>query len=512
MHILETPEYSKMGYIWGNNPSQQCCWMQYADDALIVAKSQKAAQGLTKLFEAWCSWSKMDIRLDKCICFGMSMGQSKFQQILPKVALEKGEIPAVPIGGHFKYLGRIFNFDMKDDIPKKEIEEKIGNLLQKISDLNIKPQTKLKIFSIFIPTQIMFDLKIYSFAPTFINSVIDRLCTTFVRKWLECPISSCVNEWMRSPSKFCGLNIPSFCNRAETLLLSKRNALMKSKNIAVRELWSMTTNAHSKIDDLLYKYGYHSALKHIKNEQTSASVAHFLGLSSQGLISKTISDLIFPKQIENWKKSIEELPGFAYNFARKAMMNQLPTLKNLKLWGCSNTDLCPRCGLCQSNKHVLSNCGSPEVLSRYLERHNKILRLLVNWIKPKLNGAAQLYCDLAIEGTRHISDLFNGVRPDLAIVNSSRIDVCELTVCHETNLLSSRNYKINKYINIASSRSSLVQQHTVNVYTIEVSTLGFVIAEPQFFKSWGLPTFNNAMLSEITKSAILSSHDIYGKR
>src|SRR6185436_6384256 len=118
----------------------------------------------------------MDIRLDKCISFGMCMGNSKYQQILPKIALDKGVIPAVPIDGHFKYLGRIFNFDMKDDIPKKEVEQKIEKLLHTITSLNVKPQTKLKIFEIFVPTQIMFELKIYSFGQTFISSVIDRLC------------------------------------------------------------------------------------------------------------------------------------------------------------------------------------------------------------------------------------------------------------------------------------------------------------------------------------------------
>src|SRR3989441_3366301 len=223
------------------------------------------------------------------------MGQNKYQQILPKVALDKGVISAVPIGGHFKYLGRTFNFDMKDEIPKKEVEEKIGKLLQTVTDLNIKPQTKLKIFSIFVPTQIIFDIKIYSFAPTFISSVIDRLCTAYIRKWLEYPVSSCVIEWMSSPTKFCGLNIPTFANRAERLLLTKRNALMSSKNTAVRELWAETTSANTRTDDLLCKFGYESASKQLRDEQAKASVSHFLGLSSQGLISKIVSELILPK-------------------------------------------------------------------------------------------------------------------------------------------------------------------------------------------------------------------------
>jgi hypothetical protein len=114
------------------------------------------------------------------------------------------------------------------------------------------------------------------------------------------------------------------------------------------------------------------------------------------------------------------------------------------MWGRSAIDACPKCGLCQSNKHVLSNCGSQESLSRYLDRHNQILKLIVDWIVPNLGAAGILYYDLSLPGVRHITDLFNGFRPDLAIVSNSRIVVGELTVCHETNLQTSRDFKLNK--------------------------------------------------------------------
>ena len=113
---------------------------------------------------------------------------------------------------------------------------------------------------------------------------------------------------------------------------------------------------------------------------------------------------------------------------------------------------------------------------------------------------------------KHISDLFIGCRPDLVIVSSNRISVCELTVCHETNLHVSRDYKLNKCANLASSRSSLVSQLPVKVYTIEVSTLGFVAAEPNFFKDCAVPFLSNTILTEIIKTTALASHDIYGKR
>src|SRR4051812_38147368 len=64
-----------------------------------------------------------------------------------------------------------------------------------------------------------------------------------VPAWLECPVSSCITEWMNSSIKFCELSIPTFAHRAERLLLVKKNALKTSKNMGIRELWSSTLSA-----------------------------------------------------------------------------------------------------------------------------------------------------------------------------------------------------------------------------------------------------------------------------
>ena len=138
----------------------------------------------------------------------------------------------------------------------------------------------------------------------------------------------------------------------------------------------------------------------------------------------------------------------------------------------------------------------------------------MDWIKDKLSrgGDWTLYCDLDVVDTRHVSDLFVGFRPDLAIVNSNKVLICELTVCHETNLESSHAYKINKYSNIASAKSCLIRNHLVKVCTMEVTTMGFVSLDPVFFKESALPKLNKPALENITKSAILSSHTIYINR
>ena len=191
------------------------------------------------------------------------------------------------------------------------------------------------------------------------------------------------------------------------------------------------------------------------------------------------------------------------------MMSQLPTLHNLKIWNCSSTNQCPKCGGDQTNKHVLSNCSSHDALMRYTDRHNRILEIIARWIVPQLKTDQTLYCDLSVPGARTVCDLFNGVRPDLAVVSPQRIVVGELTICHETNLIKSRDYKLNKYSKIETARSSEFCRRPVKVHTIEVSTLGLVVAEPDFFKNSGLPSFDPLIIKELAKAALALSKSIY---
>ena len=47
----------------------------------------------------------------------------------------KGMIPAVSLGGHFKYLGKIFDFESLNSVPKKDFEAKLENIMVKLSSL-----------------------------------------------------------------------------------------------------------------------------------------------------------------------------------------------------------------------------------------------------------------------------------------------------------------------------------------------------------------------------------------
>src|SRR6267154_1441044 len=385
MRLLESPSYRQMGYFWDKHQRQQCSWLQYADDALIMANRLSTAQGLVRLFEAWCEWAKMDIRLDKCLTFGAVMLDRKFQQILPKINLrDNGMIPAVPMGGHFKYLGKILDFQSLNAVPKKEFESKLVKILGKISSLRVRSQTKLKIFSMYVPSQFNFELKIYNFTDAFMAGVIDRLCTSHIREWLEFPPSSCVTKWASSPTGFCGLGIPTFAHRAARMSLTRRHLLQSSKNPSIRRLWEASKGPNILVDSLLENRDLKKASTILRDTQAKESLDHFLGLKSQGVMAKVVNETVLQKHVQLWKQSVDSLPEHVFNFARKVMMSQLPTLHNLKLWNCSSTNLCPKCGVDQTNKHVLSNCSSPDALARYTYRHNRILELIARWIVPQL--------------------------------------------------------------------------------------------------------------------------------
>src|SRR6266516_2298415 len=130
----------------------------------------------------------------------------------------------------------------------------------------------------------------------------------------------------------------------------------------------------------------------------------------------------------------------------------------------------------------------------------------------KLKCSHFLYCDLGVPGARSVCDLFIGFRPDLAIVSPTKIVIGELTVCHETNLIKSWDYKLQKYSKLDTAIASDLSRHTVLVNTIEISTLGFVVAEPNFFKNGGIPVFDPPLVKDLAKAATLASKAIYDSR
>ena len=513
MQTLAKPDLQNLGFIWGPEQSiSKFSWLQFADDAVIVSSCVKDAQTLLDIFTSWCAWSDMTIRLDKCCSFGMTKNDRTIVQNEPALYINGEKIPTIPPGESFVYLGKTFDFAMNNGVAKTKICEKLNSLLRITSSLHVSSQLKLQIMNRFIRTQLSFELRLYNFGRTWISQNLDSLCYQNIRNWLELPISCCVKEITTLPKSKCGLGIPSFSDDFERLWLKKRHSLQKNTQPEMRLLWKESSHSHVETDSLLLDDNVQTAMTNLKSKQMNQAKDHIFSLSLQGTSVKTVLENIHRTKISLWSEVLNSLPQYMHNFARKALLQQLPTASNLFQWKKIDN---PNCCLCksseaQSNKHVLSHCAAKISLSRYTSRHDNILNILAAWLKSVKHHDTSLFVDVSSVDYSSIDHVFEPVcRPDLVLVRKSNVYVMELTVCHESNLLKSKLYKTNKYIDIKNHIKPEYAHFNIELFTIEISVLGFISDCRVFCESLGIGNMPKHVLSSIIRSALSSSHNIY---
>src|SRR5207247_2517864 len=119
---------------------------------------------------------------------------------------------------------------------------------------------------------------------------------------------------------FCGLDIPTFAQRAARLKLTRRHLLQSSKNQSIRDLWEETKSHNALADSLLDHNNFNLTSATLRDSQTLESLNHFLGLKSQGIMSKLVNDTVPPRNITLLKQILDGFPDHIFNFFRKAMM------------------------------------------------------------------------------------------------------------------------------------------------------------------------------------------------
>jgi hypothetical protein len=338
-----------------------------------------------------------------------------------------------------------------------------------------------------------------------------------VRDWLNMPPSGCISEMLALPKHKCGLGIPSFLDVAERLWLRKRFSFKNSNQRVLRQMWSESSKDHVRMDAIASESDKIStATTILRNQQMAGKEAHFLGLKMQGESPKVIIESISRKNLTSWNNLAEHLPQFLFQFARKALQQQLPTASNLYRWKKLQSPMCTLCGMNrpQTNLHVLSNCSSQKALDRYTQRHNSILSIVAHWIASSKPGNAELFVDLPSASFGSIDEVFRTcVRPDLILCNGNdNVLVLELSVCHESNLQKTKLYKQHKYMNILENLTLKFSNCAVELYTMEVSVLGFQSDLSEFCSAARLPDLPDCIKTEISRVAINTSYNIYRLR
>mgnify|MGYP001793917946 CR=1 FL=1 len=174
-------------------------------------------------------------------------------------------------------------------------------------------------------------------------------------------------------------------------------------------------------------------------------------------------------RITSWQDVIKRLPESIYSFCRRYLILALPTKANLKIWNCSETNICSLCeNKAETLHHIVSNCQVAADDTRYTWRHNSVLFTIISFIES-ININCELYAD--INGYNSTCLLFNTTRPDIVIKIDNVYHMIELTVCFETNLFKSHDFKMNKYRNI--KLDAVNKNIDFVLYGVDFSCLGF---------------------------------------
>ena len=485
-------------------------WLQFADDTAIIANDVKSAQTLINLNVAWCKWSGMHLRIDKCVAFGMRKQEGVYKQYLPNLTIDNSPIPALELGSSFRYLGKLFNYEMNNEEAKTNLVNRLSALLEKIKILKVKVTMKLKILRIFVPSQVNFELRIYDFSYTWIEQSLDSLVVNAVNDWLELPNGTCTAEFLQLPTKLGGYGIPSMKTTAQKLRLSLRYTLKHNTNGDIRNTWHATSNKNIPLDSLINEQQTKSsAMEALEFRQLNTATQHVTSLKVQGRLFTSIKEAFDESTINAWSTMVNSLPDVLFSFVRKAFQQQLPTASNLFRWKRSDSDKCQLCGSIQTNKHTLNNCSSPSVLQRYKTRHDYVLKILARWILDSAKDNLEVFVDLDDPSYKPLSTLFISLRPDIAVKHHNMISTLELTICHETNAIASKQFKLSKYNNLNQNLLPRFSKYKLSNNTIEVTTLGLISKSSEFSKTNLVEKMPDHIKHLVFNSVISDSYSIY---
>jgi len=252
-----------------------------------------------------------------------------------------------------------------------------------------------------------------------------------------------------------------------------------------------------------------AATKSAKSIQVGRQLQKLGNLQIQSILMQALRDALPSTELASWSSHISLITTAISNFSRKALLRCLPTNSNLHRWDRSKPESCPQCGESETEKHVLNNCSASAVEGRYTWRHNAVLRFLVDYIATHLPSSHQLFADLPDK--KNPTEIYTDILPDITVVHGNIAHILELTCCYETNLVTSRDYKLEKY---RTPILSCKEKFTFHVHTLEVSSLGFVSTGSlrKFLTSIGIPSLPVAEVRHLGEIALRSSYFIFSCR
>ena len=184
-------------------------WFQFADDAAVITSMESHNQILLNEFSRWCNWAGLSIRIDKCHAFGMAKIKTASKQVRPKLYLNNVLIPPVKESEHFVYLGKCFDFEMSSEMHKVSLTDNLKKLMNTVDQLPLHPRNKITIYSRYILPKLSWELTISDITVTWVKQVLDPILHSYLRQWLEIPISGTL-DILSLPKEKLGIGLITF--------------------------------------------------------------------------------------------------------------------------------------------------------------------------------------------------------------------------------------------------------------------------------------------------------------
>ena len=184
LKCIDDEQIKCVGYVYSDAMTPRH-WFQFADDSTIATATDEDSQHLLNVFTKWCQWSCFAIRIDKCKSFGIKKNGRKSVQYKPYLRISGQMIPCVEIDDVFIYLEKTFSFYMSCENIKKELSSMFSEYLEKLNNLPLHPNKKLKMISMYVYSKIRWKMSIYDLSVTWVIQSMDSLLKTYVKRWLH---------------------------------------------------------------------------------------------------------------------------------------------------------------------------------------------------------------------------------------------------------------------------------------------------------------------------------------
>jgi len=223
----------------------------YADDVMLAAEKPTDCQKSLDGFQTALEWTKtLKAKPVKCRALAFRLFRSDEKSSFKKVLsthyssfdpLLKINNAAIKFIGDddppmFKYLGRFVQYDLKDDLIRKQVEEKLLKWLQIIEDCGLEGRMKAWITNFHVCSKLAWLLMVQDFPAGAVESWRDHIHRKF-RRWIG--LAKCAEPSIlyRSSEHF-GLNFKDLVQMEKQLRVIKWQIIKYSKDTQMQQLYN----------------------------------------------------------------------------------------------------------------------------------------------------------------------------------------------------------------------------------------------------------------------------------